>query len=281
MSDWQIRFIGIALALIVAWIYAEGVHASPVTQAQLDAALGSNATTEDFSGIKYLGSNETPPDNQWVIIGQTLNSSTVIPAIATGEYASPAQGPGLVATGVTFSTGANNTPSATTTLVANATAVMTVPGILARFTNTLDISFSVAVNAVGFLLTANVDSGPLHIIEMIDVYGTDGSLLTQSEWDNAANAATFFFGDQESKDIGSIAISDIAYPSLVNGPGIADVTFGDPPAGLDVCVSDGPYKGSLPISQFSIVPCSVPEPSPFLPFVAVATYMAVRRIRRG
>lgn len=234
---WHKIMVATIPVLVVAALVVGGIlvllsaaRAAPLTQAQLSQELGPNATTENFSGIRYFGSNETPPDNQWVIIGPTLSASTVIAPIANGPYASPAQGPGLVAPGVMFSTGANNTLGATTTLIATPTGCCVMPGngILARFTNALDIAFSAAVNAVGITITMDGINGPPQITDIIDVYAVGGALLSQSQWNGTASDPSFFFGDQEAVDIGSIVISDVSNPTDFNGPSIANITFGDP-----------------------------------------------------
>ncbi len=223
------------------------------TQSQLDALLGSGEINENFSGIKYEGDMTTPPDTWGVLIGPTLNSSTIIPQIGPlpnphpfsetnpfnnpldecipngplepcGFIIEPAQGPGLVVPGVSFAVGPPN-PFYDANLAYDPNAAFsTVPGIRNTGTDSLEIDFSVPVNAFGLTLGGYYGAGPAGFMDTIAVYDASDDLLSQTliSFVNGG-VIDYFFGDYESTDISKVVIDDNAGNT---GLVLADVSFG-------------------------------------------------------
>lgn len=238
-----------ALFTAALGIWCSAANATLLTsQAQLDALLGSNKVTEDFSGIKYEGdmSPGNPTDTWRVAIGPSLNSSTILPpvgpflnvnlAATTNDFDNPlvvciptpfgpcsleiepAQGPGLVKPGINF---------AAATLIYNPISAFVFPLPALRALGSMEMDFSIPVNAVGVTLEGSflADIFVSNFTETVSFYGLTNDLLSQTEVTGLdfPIGGTLFVGDHESNAIGKVIIEN----NFGNaGPVLANVSFG-------------------------------------------------------
>ena len=171
---------------------AAPVHAGIVIpdRPALNAILGASAVTEDFQDINLAGTS-------FVNVGTSFNPSTLIPA--AGPV--PAQGPGLVVNGVSFSSPGG-------LRVAQNVGVLNPTQVLRTILNdSLLIDFTQPVSAFGLDFIYN--SGVTQTAH-VDILGADDTTILQTHnfgSFSGANGAAFFFGVTDP-GIGAVRITE-------------------------------------------------------------------------
>lgn len=196
-----------AFAALVLGPWLMAANAGQVaSRADLNTILGASGVTDDFESFSVGSGSAANLDVN------SIDSTTV----------TNGQGPGLVHSGVTYSSGA---------LQWNGNGYFGIPSqtISGNATNPDTITYSVPVSAIGVDLDAY--SGHDYIAT-VNVYDRSNTLIDSIAIPVAAGSEPIFFGYQNAGGIGHVDLFDTTDPF---GPIIDNSTFGVPePASLGV-----------------------------------------------